>query len=115
MLILWCMHYVFDVCNTEFTVYYLQILVWFGINYTPQGTMELLLRDDFGLVRYACYQQITCAAQYNTWLLIKLTPKGAVFFFLFFSYHQIMQHLFADDWHSVSPAKSSHLSSTAVH
>ena len=25
------------------------------------------------------------AAQYNTWLLIKLTPKGIVFSFLFFS------------------------------
>jgi len=26
------------------------------------------------------------AAQYNTWLLIKLTPKGIVFSFLFFSF-----------------------------
>ncbi len=25
------------------------------------------------------------AARYNTWFLIKLTPKGVVFFFLFFS------------------------------
>ena len=26
------------------------------------------------------------AARYNTWLLIKLTPKGVVFSFLFFSF-----------------------------
>jgi len=33
-------------------VYYGQILVWFGINYIPQGTIELILRDDFGPVWY---------------------------------------------------------------
>ena len=39
---------------------------------------------------HACLLAITVcssiwAAQYNTWLLIKLMPKGAVFSFLFFS------------------------------
>jgi len=53
MSVLRCINYVFDVCNTKFTVYYGQILVWSGINYIPQGTIELILRDDFGPVRYA--------------------------------------------------------------
>ena len=30
----------------------------------------------------ACQWQPPWAAQYNTWLLIKLTPKGVVFYFL---------------------------------
>ena len=49
--VLRCVYYVFDVCNTKFTMYYGQILVWFGINYIPQGTIELILRGDFGPVR----------------------------------------------------------------
>jgi len=49
--VLRCVQYVFDVCNTKFTVYYGQILA--GINYIPQGTIELILRDEFGPVRYA--------------------------------------------------------------
>ena len=49
--VLRCVQYVFDVCNTKFTVYYGQILVWFGINYLPQGTIELILRDDFGFTK----------------------------------------------------------------
>ena len=57
---------------------------WSGSELITSRSMEFLLWYDFGLVRYACYQQI-------------------------------MQHLFADDRHSVSPAKSSHLSRTAVH
>ena len=38
-------------CNPTFTVFYGQILVWFGINFIPQGTIELVLRDDFEQVR----------------------------------------------------------------
>jgi len=38
--------------NTDFTAYYGQILVWFGINYIPQGIIELMLRDEFVPVRY---------------------------------------------------------------
>ncbi len=52
MYVLRCMHYVFGVCNPTFTVFYGQILVWFGINFIPQGTIELILRDDFEPVRY---------------------------------------------------------------
>ena len=52
MYALWCMHYVFDACNPTFTVFYGQILVLFGINCIPQGTIELILRDDFRQVRY---------------------------------------------------------------
>jgi len=51
MYLLRCMQYVFDACNTNFTVSYGQILAWFGINYIPQGTIELILRDDFVPVR----------------------------------------------------------------
>jgi len=32
------------------------------------------------------YVHFAWAARYNTWLLIKLTPKGVVFSFLFFSF-----------------------------
>ncbi len=42
-----------------------------------------------GIFACSCVQQasqvMTWAARYNTWLLIKLTPKGVVFSFLFFS------------------------------
>ncbi len=31
------------------------------------------------------HSSVPWAARYNTWLLIKLTPKGVVFSFLFFS------------------------------
>ena len=58
MYVLWCMHYVFGVCNPTFTVFYGQILVWFGINCILQGTIELILRDDFEQVRYLYQQQI---------------------------------------------------------
>ncbi len=34
----------------------------------------------------------TWAARYNTWLLIKLTPKGVVFSFLFFSVTCVCSH-----------------------
>ena len=34
------------------------------------------------------------AARYDTWLLIKLTPKGVVFSFLFFSQNKILSDLF---------------------
>lgn len=49
-----CMYYyiVFSACNPAFTVFYGQILVWFGINCILQGTIKLVLRDDFELVRY---------------------------------------------------------------
>jgi len=36
--------------------------------------------------RASCAQPALWAARYNTWLLIKLTPKGVVFSFLFFSF-----------------------------
>ncbi len=52
MYVLRCMQYVFDICITELTVYYGQILVWFGTNSIPQGTIELILQDAFGPVRY---------------------------------------------------------------
>ena len=32
---------------------------------------------------HLCHRQPTWAAQYNPWLIIKLTPKGVVFSFLF--------------------------------
>ena len=47
-----CMHYVFAAGNPSFTVFYGQILVWFGSSFIPQGTIELILRDDFEPVRY---------------------------------------------------------------
>ena len=47
-----CMHYVFGACNPTFTVFYGQSLVWFGINFILQGTIEVILRDDFEPVRY---------------------------------------------------------------
>ena len=50
--VLWCMHYIFGTCNTNVTVYYGQVLDWLGINHIPQGTIDLLLRDDIGPVRY---------------------------------------------------------------
>ena len=53
MYVLRCMHYVFGACNTPFTVSYGQILVWFGIIFIPQDTIELILRDYFEPVRYA--------------------------------------------------------------
>ena len=46
-----CMQYVFASCNPMLTVSYGQILDRFGINFIPQGTMELILRDDFEQVR----------------------------------------------------------------
>jgi len=36
------------------------------------------------------------AARYNTWLLIKLTPKGVVFSFLFFFYFRFNVHRLPD-------------------
>jgi len=62
MYLLRCMHYVFDACNTKFTVSYGQILVWFGIDYIPQGTIELILRDDFVPVRYVDKDQVSIGA-----------------------------------------------------
>jgi len=62
MYLLRCMHYVFDACNTKFTVSYGQILVWFGIDYIPQGTIELILRDDFVPVRYVDKDQVSFGA-----------------------------------------------------
>ena len=47
-----CMYYIFGACNPTFTVFYGQILVLFGFNCIPQGTIELILRDDFEQVRY---------------------------------------------------------------
>ncbi len=41
-----------------------------------------LARVDSNTGSYWC---CSWAARYNTWLLIKLTPKGVVFSFLFFS------------------------------
>ncbi len=42
----------------------------------------LVKKEVFGLSLHA----LSWAARYNTWLLIKLTPKGVVFSFLFFSF-----------------------------
>ena len=41
---------------------------------------------DVGLKRTACTKSLTWAARCNTWLLIKLMPKGVVFPFRFFSF-----------------------------
>ena len=57
------MHYVFGVCNPTLTVYYGQILVWFGINFIPQGTIELILREDFEPVRYVVLFRITTCSK----------------------------------------------------
>ncbi len=45
--VLWCMHCVFDVCNTVFMVCYGQTLVWFAFHYISQRTTEPILWDDF--------------------------------------------------------------------
>ncbi len=37
-----------------------------------------------------CFIAYAWAARYNTWLLIKLTPKGVVFSFLFFSFLSLL-------------------------
>ena len=36
-------------------------------------------------------QPFAWAAQYNTWLLIKLTPKGIVFSFMFFFFSSLLE------------------------
>ena len=79
MFALRCMHYVFDACNTMFTVFYGQILVWFGINYIPQGTIELILRDDFEPVRYNGSDVIVLltATGASTFTLATLCPETA--------------------------------------
>ena len=41
----------------------------------------LLLQDQSKLLLHV-YTPVYCAARYNTWLLIKLTPKGVVVSFL---------------------------------
>ncbi len=53
MYVLRCMRYVSGVCNPTLTVYYGQILVWFGINFIPQGTIELIcgmILSQYGIV-----------------------------------------------------------------
>jgi len=48
--------------------------------YPPQGPPYLHL---VCVLQGPCGMVIFWAARYNTWLLIKLTPKGVVFSFLF--------------------------------
>lgn len=55
-----CKNYVFDACNNQFLVYYGRI--WRGVELIsiPQGTIELILRDDFERVWYSHYACMYC-------------------------------------------------------
>ncbi len=68
----------------------------FGSKKTPISYCIIKMRIAWGLVlmmqRGRGFTMFTWAARYNTWLLVKLTPKGVVFsflsHFLFFTLHR---------------------------